>query len=303
MISHEKVREHLTGPIASLNTVFNRDGSIDYGGLRSLIDADISGGTKTILLTYGDSLYSLLTDDEIADVTKAVVEHTGDRAMVVAADAGWWTGKTVEFARYARDVGADVLMVKPPTWAASWTEDTFVEHYASVAKEIPVMLVTNVFFGATELGLRTIERVRDKVENVVSIKDDIHGEFVRKMTALVHEKWAVFAGGGKQTHLEMVHYGAIGFMSTFIMFHPRVTADYWGAIERGDWEMAAKVIEDHDWPFMDYLLNLRGGFDAGIHGVLELYGVAQRWRRNPYYSLNDGEMEQLRDFFQARGWL
>ena len=51
MISREKVREHLTGPIASLNTVSDRDRSIDYDGLRNLIDADISGGCKTILLT------------------------------------------------------------------------------------------------------------------------------------------------------------------------------------------------------------------------------------------------------------
>ena len=89
MISQEQVRDNLSGPIASLSTVFNRDGSIDYDGLRSLIDADISGGTKTILLTWGDSLFSLLTDDEIAEVTKVVVEHTGTRAMVVAADGTW----------------------------------------------------------------------------------------------------------------------------------------------------------------------------------------------------------------------
>ena len=154
-----------------------------------------------------------------------------------------------------------------------------------------------------ELGLQTIERLHDEVENVVAIKDDVHGKFACKMTAMVHEKWAVFAGGGKHTHLEMVPYGAIGFMSTFVMFRPCVTADYWGAVERGDWERAGKVIVDHDWPFMDYIMDLPGGVDAGIHGVLELYGIAQRWRRNPYHSLNDKEMEQLHDFFKARGWL
>ena len=89
MISHEEVREHLSGPVASLSTVFNRDGSIDYDCLRNLIDADISGGSKTILLTGGDGLFSLLTDNEIAEVTSVVVEHTGGRAMVVATDGTW----------------------------------------------------------------------------------------------------------------------------------------------------------------------------------------------------------------------
>ena len=303
MISREQVRHHLSGPIASLSTVFNRDGSIDYDGLRSLIDADISGGTKTILLTWGDSLFSLLTDDEIAEVTKVVVDHTGTRAMVVAADGTWWTGKTVEFAKYVRGLGADVLMVKPPIWAASCTVDTLVDHYATVAEHIPVMLVTNVFESNTELGLRTIERVCEEVDNVVAIKDDISGAFACKMTSMVHDKLAVFSGGTKQSYLNIVHYGAVGFMSSFVTFNPEVTNDYWGAIGRGDWEVAAKVVNDHDWPYMEYICKLPGGFDSGIHGVLELYGIAQRWRRKPYRSMTDAEMEQLQDFFKTRGWL
>ena len=155
MISREEVREALTGPIASLKTPFTRGGEIDYPGLRRLIDRNLDGGSSSSLLTYGDSLFTLMTDDEIADVTRAVAEHTGRRGLTVAADGGWWTGKTVEFARYCREVGADVLMVKQPVWGASGTVKTSVEHYAAVAAEIPVMLVTNIWAGDTAKGLKT----------------------------------------------------------------------------------------------------------------------------------------------------
>jgi hypothetical protein len=40
----------------------------------------------------------------------------------------------------------------------------------------------------------------------------------------------------------------------------------------------------------------RRGFDTGIHGALEIFGVCQRWRRLPYYSLSNAEMEKLADF-------
>ena len=79
MISREEVREKLTGPIASLTTPFTRDGEIDYPGLRKLIDGNLEGGSNSSLLTYGDSLFSLMTDDEIAEVTRVVSEHTGKR--------------------------------------------------------------------------------------------------------------------------------------------------------------------------------------------------------------------------------
>ena len=66
------------------------------------------------MLTYGDSLFTLLSDDEIFAVIRIVADQTGKRGLTVAVDGGWWSGKTVEFARYCREVGADVLMVKPP---------------------------------------------------------------------------------------------------------------------------------------------------------------------------------------------
>lgn len=303
MISHAEVRERLTGPVASLNTPFNQDGSIDYDGLRSLIDADIAGGSNAMLLTAGDSLFTLLTDDEIADVTRVVVEHTGDRALKVAADGTWWTGKTVEFAKYARDIGADVLMVKPPVWARGCTVDTFAEHYAAVAAVIPVMLVTNVFAGNTNVGLQVFERLRNEIDNIVAIKDDLRGDFARKMTVLVGDKWAVFSGGGKASHIELAPYGAVGYMSNFVALRPSVTAEYWSAAQRGDWHAAGQLAWEYDWPYMDYISGLPGGFDSGIHGALELFGIAGRWRRPPYHSLTDEEMEHLRAFFVSRGWL
>ena len=303
MKSRAEIREALTGPVASLTTPFTRDEEIDYQGLRKLIDGNLDGGSKSSLLTYGDSLFSLMTDDEIADVTKVVSEHTGKRGLTVAADGGWWTGKTVEFARYCREVGVDVLMVKPPIWGASGTVETSVALYEAVSKEMPVMLVTNIWANDTAKGLKTVEVLLDKVPGVVAIKDDIGGEFVRKMTEMASDQWSVFAGGQKQNHLDIVHYGAIGYMATFVSFYPTVTHQYWDAIERGAWTDAAKVITDHDWPFFNYISGLQGGFDAGMHGILELFGTAGRWRRTPYYSLNDQEMEELKAFCQSRGWL
>ena len=101
--------------------------------------------------------------------------------MVIAADRQWWTDKEIEFAKYTASVGADLLMVlPPPTGQGSCTIETFVEHYAAVAEHIPVMVVTNVFANAPDLGLKTLEVLRDQVEGVVAIKDDIVGAFARR---------------------------------------------------------------------------------------------------------------------------
>ena len=287
----------LTGPVMSVHTPFTRDGAIDYGSLRGLVDRGIDAGSTTMLLTYGDSLYSLLTDDEVAEVTRVVAEQTAGRAAVVAADRIWWTGKTVEFARYAREVGADVLMVLPPDWAGSCTADSFVAHYAAVAVEIPVMVVTNAFSRSPAMGLEVLRRLRDDVPGVIAIKDDLVGVFARKMAILLRGHWSIISGGQKQNHFDLIHYGCDGYLSTFVTFAPHVTQAYWQAVQTEDWVDAARIIREYDIPYFDYVLGVIGGFDAALHGTFEHFGLSQRWRRPPYHSLTDEQMEQLSQLF------
>ncbi len=242
-MNRDEIRKALTGPFASLRTPFNRDGSIDFQGLRNYIDFCINAGSKTMLLTYGDSLFSVLTDQEVGEVTRVVAQHTARRAMVVAADRQWATPREVEFAKYARDIGADVLMVLPPDWGASCTVESLVEHYAAVAKEIPVMVVTGIFISrGVAFGLNTIEALSRRVDGVVAVKDDFCGEFARKMSLLAYDRMAIVSGGQKQNHLDLLPYGCDGYLSTFITFKPDVAHTYWSAIQSHDLSAAKDIV-------------------------------------------------------------
>jgi len=304
MMNHDAVREGLTGPVTSVSVPFNQDGSIDYTGLRCCLDFYVAGGSKAMILTYGDSLYSLLSDQEVADVTKVVVEHTARRALVVAADRQWATPQEIEFARFCREVGADLLMVLPPNWGKSCTPASLVGHYGAIAEHMPVMLVTNLFRNhPLAQSLEVIEMVRDQVPGVMAIKDDLAGEFARKMAVLVHDRWAVISGGHKGNYLDLLSYGCDGYFSTFSKVCPRIAHKYWMAIQSQDWDQVREIIRNEDMPLFDILLSQPGGYDAGIHAALELAGLAQRWRRKPYYSLNDEELKALADRFRLKGWV
>ena len=74
MVTVESARYALMGPVASVSIPFNGDGSVDIPSLKRIVDFIILSGSGTVLLTYGDSLYSLLTDREIARITQIVVE-------------------------------------------------------------------------------------------------------------------------------------------------------------------------------------------------------------------------------------
>ena len=296
-IDRDWVRRSLSGPITAVHPVFGRDGALDFDGLRAAIEHNLAAGSGVMLLTFGDSLHSLLTDDEVGEVLRVVVGQTRRRAMVVAADRQWWTGHEIEYAEFARETGADVLMVLPPYWASSVTHDSLVGHYRAVSEHIPVMLVTALFFAHQALGLRVIRTLVDTVPNIVAIKDDVTGEFARRMAAMAHDRWAVLSGGQKQNHLDIHPYGCDGYMSTYMHLRPEIPHAYWRAIRAGDLTAAAAIIEAYDVPWFDLATEVDGNFDALFHASLEVFGIAGRWRRGPYHSSSDADMERIRAMY------
>lgn len=299
-----EVRKSLTGPIASIRTPFNRDGTIDFGGMRRLMDLAIEAGCGTSLLTAGDSHLQCLSDEEVSELLRQVVEHSAGRTMVVAADWQFATPQAVRFARYCRDVGADMLMHRPPDWARSCTAESLAEHFARVAENIPVMMVTNLFAARdASFGLAVVRMIRDRVDNVMAVKDDLRGDFAIQLCLLVHDSWAVFSGGSQRNHLSLWPFGCDGFMDRFMSFRPEVSLRYWKALCEGDLPSARALIRDVEIPLENDMNAFPGGRDAAIHGLFEIYGIAGRWRRPPYRSLTDEELGQLKGRVREMGLL
>lgn len=295
-----EARHHLTGPVGSFRTPFTASGDIDEGGARRIVDRMICGGTRTVMLTAGDSHYLCLSDDEVLRLTRLVVEHVAGRAMVIAADRHHATSRAVAFAEACRAAGADMFMAMPPDWAASCTPTTLAEHYAEVSRVMPVMIVTNLFLARGHaFGLEAVARALDAGEAVVAVKDDVGGVFAQDLCMRFTDRVAIIAGGQKRTHLMMHPYGCDGYLSTMIMYDPRVAQRYWAAITAGDLATAARIVADQDAPLFRHLVSLEGGFDAGMHGMMELYGLAGRHRRKPYHTLDDGAMDTLKQFLIA----
>ncbi len=294
----QEAKHSLTGPVMSMATPFTSAGLIDYDGARNVIDVSIDGGSRTIMLTAGDSHYNCLADDEIAELTRFTCEYTADRAMVIAADRYHSTARAIEFARYTKGVGADMYMALPPDWGGSCTPITLAEHYAAVAEVMPLMIVTNIFIRrGINFGLETIQRALDLSPNIVAIKDDMCGTFSHDLCMQFHDRVAIIAGGQKRNHMNMWPYGCDGYLSTLVTFNPAISQAYWAAIERNNTAAATAVIAEKDAPLFDYLIsNVPGAFNAGIHAMLEIYNLAQRHRRKPYYTMNNQETEQLKSF-------
>jgi hypothetical protein len=111
---------------------------------------------------------------------------------------------------------------------------------------------------------------------VVAVKDDLRGDFARQLAVrLPRPDVPPYVVSSRR--------------------HPTLL----DALQRNDLAAAAAVAEQMEWPLERYLNKLRGGRDAGLHALLEIYGIAGRWRRPPYYSLNDTEVDELQVLWRA----
>ena len=289
-----RFKHHFTGPLCSINTPFRSDGAIDYDGLRRFVDAAIAGGARTILFTPGDSLYAVLSEQEIADLTRATREHIGSRAMFLAAAGPWWQDQAVAFARYAAEIGADGVLASPPFRGVTVRDS--VDYFLAVSRELPTVILSATL---APLGLGgALEAVRlllAEGDRIVGFKEDYGPEFARPACLLSQGTWSNFAGGQKQTHLDMLPYGCDGYMSVLVVFKPEITRAYRSAVARGDLAAAAAVIRDYDMPMFDLMAAASpAGIDAAQHAMMELAGISGRWRRPPLSDYTDAELERLR---------
>ena len=292
----QRVRESLTGPVCSIPTPFCKcDDSIDKDAIAKMIDFQIANGFKMIFLTPGNSHFQLLTIDEMYELNKFCVEYTNKRALVCVSEFGSSQKRAVEMAKAMKAAGADLLLPRCADWAGSPNNDTLVDFYLACAKEIPLMLIYPVAAPSAEAAITIQEKVLARTDKVLAIKDDVCNNISRRMTLKFADKCAIFSGGQKQNYLNILPYGATGYLSTLGMFRPDIAWKFDAACNARNFEEMRAIIRDYDMPYFDLIIKQTGGFDAGIHATLELFGFCNRYRRAPYANMSDAEMEVFKD--------
>jgi len=288
-LSPDEIKSRLTGPVNSIPTPFLADGRIDLEGFRNIIEVGIIGGSGVSLLTYGDSQFDHLSDDEVAELTRTLVDQAAGRALAVAATRRWNNKKAVEFAHFAKEVGADVLMVLPSDHALPQGRIT---HYREIADVMPLMLV----------GWPAHEILDGLVDhpNICSFKEDGAVDYAPDTMQKYSQYWKFMTGGGLWRNYTQWPWNP-AYFSFFSSFAPHVAADYWSAYQRKDAEKAGTIIREIEKPFGNLANSVGGKFQALWRAAFELNGISARYLRAPMVSATDEEMDKLSEPIESLG--
>ena len=117
-----------------------RDGDVDQGALRRMVDWQIDQGT-TILSPAGTTGEApTLSRLEHERVIAAVVEQAAGRARVLAGTGSCSTAEAVRLTRFAAEDDADRAQVDAPYYIRP-TQDGLYAHFARIAAASPLPLV------------------------------------------------------------------------------------------------------------------------------------------------------------------
>ena len=128
------------GTYTAIVTPFNKDGSVDYGRLRELVDRQIAAGIAGIVPvgTTGES--PTLTTEEHNEVIAKTVEFSAGRTAIIAGTGANSTQEAVELTREAIASGADATLQVCPYYNKPSPEGLY-RHFHTIAElGLPVML-------------------------------------------------------------------------------------------------------------------------------------------------------------------
>src|SRR5712691_13361103 len=127
--------------LTAMVTPFRDDFSLDLDGAQVLANYLFETGTDTVVVAGSTGEAPTLTNQEKADLFRAVIEVAADKAKVVAGTGTYDTRDSVELTRLAQETGADGALVVTPYYNRP-PQRGLIEHFTKVAgsTDLPVIL-------------------------------------------------------------------------------------------------------------------------------------------------------------------
>ena len=231
----------LKGSLVAIATPMHDDGSVDYDGLRKLIDWHIAEGTDCIGVvgTTGES--PTVSVQEHCDVIRVAVEHAKGRVPIMAGTGGNSTREAIELSRYAKKVGADCTLSVVPYYNKPSQEGIYA-HFKAIAEAVDVPMVLYNVPGRTVADMQPETTLRlAQVPGIIGIKEAT-GNIERACTLIKNApKGFSIYSGDDPTAVALMLLGGHGNVSVTANVAPRAMHELCKAAVAGQAKEAAQI--------------------------------------------------------------
>ena len=202
----------MRGVFPILSMPFDDEGRIDFDDLRAEVEWAIGHGVHGLGVAVASEIFKL-SESERDEVTRAVVGQANGRAKIVINTGEQGTDLAIHYSRKAQELGADALMIRPPTFIPVPDEEV-AEYFRRIAEavDIPIFMQDQ---GSGPVGPALAVRCARLHENLCYIKVEAPPTVPRvaQAAALRGDSGLIlFGGAGGEFVLEEFRRGSVGSM-------------------------------------------------------------------------------------------
>ncbi|MER8435859.1 5-dehydro-4-deoxyglucarate dehydratase [Mesorhizobium sp. M1312] len=297
-MSPDEIKSRVASGLLSFPvTHFNENFSLNLESYRAHV-AWLSGfGAAALFAAGGTGEFFSLSPEEVADVTRAAKEASGD--VPIIAGCGYGTALATEIARRAEAAGADGLLLLPHYLMEASQEGIF-RHVKAVCESTGLGVI--IYNRANSVAnADTVARLADACPNLIGFKDGTGKvDLVRHVTAKLGDRLCYI--GGMPTH-ELFAEGFNGagvttYSSAVFNFVPELAQRFYKAMRTGDRATMEEILHSFFFPFAALRDREQGYPVSIIKAGVELIGRTPGPLRPPLTDLKPQEKDVLRGLIE-----
>lgn len=216
---------NLLGTITALVTPFNKEGGVDYGALKAIVEEQIASGIEGICSvgTTGES--PTLSHDEHNKVIEKTIEYAGGKCKIIAGTGSNSTEEAVSLTKAVLAMGGSDATLQVTPYYNKPNAEGLYRHFATIADlGLPVVLYNVPGRAGKEIPLEVVARLA-KHPNVVAIKEAAGSvDRVSAIKSLAGDDITVLSGDDTLA-LPMISVGAAGVISVASNVIPKAMGD------------------------------------------------------------------------------
>lgn len=271
-------------------TPFTKDGEIDFDMFAKNTEAQIKAGVHGIILagTLGEA--SALETEEKFELLKFAKAITDGRIPVILNLSENTTRSAVNYAKKAKELGADGLMLLPPMRYKADNREV-VEYFKAVASatDLPILIYNN----PVDYGIHVTLDMFDELINyptIQAVKESTRD--LANVTRMINRfgKRIKILGGVDTICLETLMLGADGLVAGLVDAFPNETMAMYNYVKAGEYD---KAVAFYRW-FMPLLeLDIHPKLIQYIKLAASAEGIGNPYVRAPRLELHGEEADRI----------
>lgn len=282
---------NLSGTITALVTPFGKDGAVDYGALKAIVEEQVASGIEGICSvgTTGES--PTLSHEEHHKVIEKTIEYAGGKCKIIAGTGANSTREAISLTKAALAMGGSDACLQVTPYYNKPNAEGLYRHFATVADlGLPVVLYNVPGRAGKEIPLEVVARLA-KHPNIVAIKEAAGSvDRVSAIKSLVGDELTVLSGDDTLA-LPMISVGAAGVISVASNVIPKAMGDMIRLALAGNFTNARELHFKYYPLFHDLFIDTN---PVMVKEALALMGKIERSFRLPLCETSEANLKSLR---------